>query len=147
MWEQAANGRLAKQLQDILEEAGQPVPPGLRQYAQVTGGGGGGGGMWPIPDTHSLLLTAAYPLLSQCLVLMAMKQRRACSEQHSVHAQASDRAGLAAAAAALALYPAPTCSRSHLGGRRRDILWNCWEAWDECWDSPQFKLCMLGSGR
>ena len=53
MWFQAANGRLAKQLQDILEEAGQPVPPGLRQYAQVTGGGGAGGGVWPIPDTHS----------------------------------------------------------------------------------------------
>jgi len=41
---QAANGRLARQLQDILEEAGQPVPTELRQYAAVTGGGGGGGG-------------------------------------------------------------------------------------------------------
>ena len=41
---QAANGRLAQQLQDILEEAGQPVPVQLRQYAAVTGGGGGGGG-------------------------------------------------------------------------------------------------------
>ncbi|KAK9833980.1 hypothetical protein WJX81_000545 [Elliptochloris bilobata] len=40
----AANGRLARQLQDILEEAGQPVPAQLRQYAAITGGGGGGGG-------------------------------------------------------------------------------------------------------
>lgn len=40
---QAANGRLARQLQDILEEAGQPVPAELRQYAAVTGGGGGSG--------------------------------------------------------------------------------------------------------
>jgi len=43
---QAANGRLARQLQDILEEAGQTVPTELRQYAAVTGGGGGGGGAW-----------------------------------------------------------------------------------------------------
>lgn len=109
------------------------MPPGLRQYAQVTGGGGGGG-VWPMHDTHSLRSTAAHPLLSQCLVLTAMKQRPGCSEQHRVHAQAFDRAGLAAAsAAALAHCPAPTCSRLHLGGRRRDIHEDCWEAGVEWW--------------
>eukprot|EP00884_Botryococcus_braunii_P008998 jgi/Botrbrau1/1809/Bobra.146_1s0007.1 len=37
----AANGRLARQIVAILQEAQQPVPPQLAQYAQVSGGGPG----------------------------------------------------------------------------------------------------------
>lgn len=47
----AANGRMARQLVSILEEAHQAVPPELRQFAAVSGGssgfrsrGRGGGG-------------------------------------------------------------------------------------------------------
>ena len=50
----ANNGRMAKQLVSILEEAQQVVPPELRSFAQTSGGpasfrqrggrGGGGGG-------------------------------------------------------------------------------------------------------
>ncbi len=38
----AANGRMAREIQKILEEAQQPVPPELRNYAMTSGGGGGG---------------------------------------------------------------------------------------------------------
>jgi ATP-dependent RNA helicase DDX5/DBP2 len=34
----SANGRMAKQLVNILEEAQQAVPPELRQYAMTSGG-------------------------------------------------------------------------------------------------------------
>ena len=37
------NGRLAKGIVGILEEAGQAVPPELRQFAAVSGGASGGG--------------------------------------------------------------------------------------------------------
>ena len=37
------NGRLAKGIVGILEEAGQVVPPELRQFAAVSGGASGGG--------------------------------------------------------------------------------------------------------
>ena len=33
---------MAREIQKILEEAGQPVPPELRNYAMTSGGGGGG---------------------------------------------------------------------------------------------------------
>ena len=39
----SANGRMAKEIVKILEEAQQPVPPELRTYAMTSGGGGGGG--------------------------------------------------------------------------------------------------------
>ncbi|PSC72623.1 DEAD-box ATP-dependent RNA helicase 20 [Micractinium conductrix] len=38
----SANGKMAKQLVSILEEAGQAVPPEMRQFALMGGGGGGG---------------------------------------------------------------------------------------------------------
>ena len=34
----ASNGRMARQLMQILEEAGQPVPPELRQFSSTSGG-------------------------------------------------------------------------------------------------------------
>jgi hypothetical protein len=34
----SSNGRMAKQLVSILEEAQQPVPPELRQFAMTSGG-------------------------------------------------------------------------------------------------------------
>ncbi len=37
----SANGRMARQIVDILSEAHQTVPDQLRQYASVAGGGGG----------------------------------------------------------------------------------------------------------
>jgi hypothetical protein len=37
----SANGRMARQILDILTEANQQVPDQLRQYASVAGGGGG----------------------------------------------------------------------------------------------------------
>ena len=37
----ASNARLARQIQQILEEAGQEVPPQLAQYAAVSGGSSG----------------------------------------------------------------------------------------------------------
>lgn len=39
----SANARMAREIQKILEEAQQPVPPELRNYAMSGGGGGGGG--------------------------------------------------------------------------------------------------------
>jgi hypothetical protein len=39
----SANARLGKQLLQVLEEAGQVVPPELRSYAMS---GGGGGSKW-----------------------------------------------------------------------------------------------------
>jgi ATP-dependent RNA helicase DDX5/DBP2 len=39
----SSNGRMARQILQILEEAGQPVPPEMRQYSMTSGGGGGGG--------------------------------------------------------------------------------------------------------
>ncbi len=41
------NGRLAKGIVGILEEAGQAVPPELRQFAAVSGGASGGGESQP----------------------------------------------------------------------------------------------------
>jgi ATP-dependent RNA helicase DDX5/DBP2 len=53
-----ANGRLARPILDILTEAGQNVPPELRQFAAVAGGGGGGE-----PLHHELWAQTLGPLL------------------------------------------------------------------------------------
>lgn len=36
----ASNGKMSRQIVNILEEAQQPVPPELRQFAATSGGGG-----------------------------------------------------------------------------------------------------------
>ena len=38
----SANAKLARQLEKVLEEAGQPVPPELRNYSATSRGGGTG---------------------------------------------------------------------------------------------------------
>lgn len=49
----SANGRMARQILDILTEANQQVPDQLRQYASVAGGGGGSS-TFPSPPSGSL---------------------------------------------------------------------------------------------
>ena len=90
----SANGKMAKQLVSILEEAGQAVPPEMRQFALMGGGGGGGecsvcsslgegrgerAGGWCAPEMRQVAVVGSWqrwggvqavvPALPSCLLL------------------------------------------------------------------------------
>ena len=111
----ASNGRMAKQLVQILEEAAQPVPPELRQYAMTSGG--------PTSEcTASLMLrrtllgavsamlirVACKAVLLHLLILPAFTHPIGGIALQASALAAEGAAAVVAAAAAAALAPAAT---------------------------------------
>lgn len=65
------NGRQARELIRVLEEARQAINPKLLQLANGRGGGGGGGGVWRLTQ-HLICWTSSWNRLTLLFVLQGV---------------------------------------------------------------------------